>query len=84
MNQLTISDVRFLEGQQLEISLSNGHKILYDMSKKIETARFMALKQKELFLQGRVIENRLIVWQDEIELSLDEILLNVSNERIYT
>lgn len=79
MAEIRIEAVRFLEGHQLDILLSNGHRIIYNLQPKLVTARFADLNQPELFSKGEVIEGKVICWNTNTELSLDEIILYVNN-----
>lgn len=79
MADIRIEAVGFLEGYRLDILLSNGHRIIYNLQPKLVTARFADLNQPELFSKGEVIEGRVICWNANTELSLDEILLYVNN-----
>lgn len=80
MENLKMTEVDFLNDYLLTVSLSNGHKIVYDMKPVVRTARFQTLLDAEEFKKGELVEERLIRWSGQVELSLEEILLNLSNE----
>lgn len=71
---LLIEQVDFLDNYSIEIRLSSGHYVSYDMKPKLGTIRFSELRQKRVFQQGRIIEGQFICWDSNIELTLAEIL----------
>lgn len=81
MANLWIEDIRFLKDYFIEITLSNRHKIIYDIKTKLITARFKDLEDEELFLSGRLLDGNTICWSPGIELSLEEIMINISNRK---
>lgn len=83
MFQLRITDVKFHENYKLDISLSNGHGILYDISPKLKTARFQTLQSQSLYRSGQLATDSMICWEDGTELTLDEIVLELTNQIPY-
>ena len=81
MASLWIEDIRFRKDYLIEITLSNHHKIIYDIKPKLITARFRDLEDEELFLSGRLFDGNTICWSPGIELSLEEIMINISNRK---
>lgn len=77
MHDLKISQVEFLDDYRINILLCNGHGIIYDMKPKLKTIRFIDLAQKEIFIRGQVIGQRIIRWNASTEISLGEILNQV-------
>ena len=74
----TIKSVKVLKDMVLEVVFNNGTNKKYDMKiliKKHEV--FKALEDKELFNKVRVdIGGYGIIWNDEIDLSSEEIWAN--------
>ncbi len=83
MCRFRIVGVTFLDDYKLDITLSNGHGILYDISPKLKTARFQNLHQVSLFRSGQLSQDGIITWRDGTELSLDEIILELTNQMPY-
>lgn len=73
-----IVKVIFKENFLLNIFLTNGGNIIYDLKPKLVTARFRDIENWEQFCTGKVIEGKIIRWNLTTELSLDEILLNLN------
>lgn len=71
-----IEKVYFLDNFQLDILLSDGTRLIYDMRPKLETARFCDLADKQLFLGGKVINAQQVSWDNGAEIFLDEILMD--------
>lgn len=71
---LEMSEVRFLEDFKLEVLLTNGDRIIYSLKLKRTTARFKEIEDWDRFCGGKVIDGNRIVWPNETELSIDEIL----------
>lgn len=79
MADIRMEDISFMEDYQLNILLSSGHRIIYNLRPKLVTARFADLTQPGLFSAGKIIEGKIIRWNSNTELSLDEIILTVNN-----
>lgn len=82
MTDIKIRDVSFEKDFEIRILLNNGHKIIYNMKPKLETARFLDLKDIDLFKKGTVKKGKSIYWNDSTELTLDEIMMGVTNNGI--
>lgn len=80
MDCLIIKDIKFLDQYKLDILLSNGHGILYDLAPKIKTARFQILEDQAIYYQGHLTPDGMIRWQGGTELDLDEIVLDLINQ----
>lgn len=74
---LIIKDVKFLQDFQILLTLSNGHRIIYNIAAKLETARFYHISDKVLFQRGYIAEGVIIRWDEVTELSLEEILFEI-------
>lgn len=71
-----IAEVKFIEEYIILISLRNGHELVYDMKPRLVTARFRDLADWKLFSEGRIMNsNKIIKWNDNTEISIEEILL---------
>lgn len=73
-----IKKVSYMENYQLDIMLGNGHRIIYNMEPKLITARFRDLSDRKLFYAGQITDNgKVIRWNENTELSINEIMLHV-------
>lgn len=78
---IKIERVIFLEDYQLDILLSNSHRIIYNLEPKLKTARFSDLSDPEIFSSGDLNDNKVICWNVPAELSLEEILFSVTQTK---
>lgn len=62
----------------VEIYLTNGHRIVYDLFPRLNTARFYHMDEA-LFKKGQLVNGNMIHWDDSTELSLEEILYDISD-----
>lgn len=83
MEQLKILHVEFLENYCMYISLSNGHGIMYDMKSKIKTARFQSLQSEDMYKKGNLFFDGTIRWKNDTELTLEEVIMEVTNQIPY-
>lgn len=77
MGKLTIQDLEFLDNYNIYIHLANGHSIIYDLKKKLKTARFTVLNSIEEFRKGELVQNKMIRWNESTEISLEEIFMHI-------
>lgn len=71
---LQITRVDIVDGQTLDIELSNGHLILFDTRRLYETGRsYDSLRDLEL-LPRPSTDGRNIFWRDGTCIALEEIL----------
>lgn len=82
MTESKIKAIEFLDNYQIKIFLENDHCIIYNMKPKLETVRFHDLCNPDLFSRGRLSKGHIIQWDYNVELSLEEILEQVSNSFI--
>lgn len=78
---LYIEQVKFSEDFLMDIQLSNQHRIIYDLKSVLNTLRFRDLNNKKLFQSGVLVKQRIIRWNETIELSMEEILYMVNKVR---
>lgn len=78
MGDIEILEVKFLENFKVDLYLSNGHRIIYNLKPKLITARFKELECWDYFAQGKIKRGKVIYWDENTELTLGEILINVS------
>lgn len=78
VSDVRMTGVKFLEDYRLEVYLTNGHEVIYNLQPKLVTARFKGIDEWERFSRGKIINGSRIVWEDNMELSLDEILTNIT------
>lgn len=83
MRRLKITAIRFLADYKLDISLSNGHGILYDISPQINTVRFLSLQNNSIYKNGSLLADDVISWPSGTELTLDEIFLELTSQMPY-
>lgn len=76
--KLHIVQIKFNSDNTISIELSNGHWVIYDMSNKRETARFADVFAENIFAEGQLIGDKVIRWNESMELSLEEILLEIN------
>lgn len=70
----TIVNVKAKDNYTLEIELSNKHKIICDMSTRLEGVRFCGLIDLEFFKEVHVKNPYTIEWDSMCEITIDEIL----------
>lgn len=78
MTESKIKNIEFLDNYQIKICLKNEHCIIYNMKPRLDTARFQDLCNPSLFFRGRLVKGHIIQWDYAIELSLEEILNQIS------
>lgn len=83
MEQLQIKAINFSTDYKLNITLSNGHGIIFNFISIINTARFQQLKDVSLFKKGYLSNNGVICWSCGTELTLDEIMMELTNQMPY-
>lgn len=79
MPGIRMEEVSFEDGYQLNILLSNGHRIIYNLRPKLCTARFHDISDRRIYEKGKLVNGKVIRWNDNTELSLGEIMINVNN-----
>lgn len=55
------------------VRLDNGHAILVDMKKKLFTARFSELRDKQVFTAART-DGKVIYWPGGLSLTIGELV----------
>lgn len=76
MQKQGVTDIAFLENYIIDISFAGGHRVIYNLEPKLKTARFRDLMENDIFYRGKLVGN-LIRWTGNIEISLEEILIQV-------
>lgn len=71
---LKIEQVEFRPDYKLYIVLTNHEILEYDMKKELRKARFMDISDLEVFLNGVVVQKKIIRWNDATEITLEELL----------
>ena len=61
----------------LLIELDNRHKILYDMTKRLQAVRFNVLADLSVFKNISVEYGNTLVWNSLCQISIDEIFNNI-------
>lgn len=79
MSEIRMESVEFGDDYRLNILLSNGHGIIYNLKPKLITARFRDICDPEVYKKGRVAKGKIIRWNGNTELTLGEIMLNVND-----
>lgn len=69
-----IEKVSFEDDFLIYLLLSDGKNIVFDMKPKLNTARFKAIDDETKFKSGELVSVRRIVWENETELTLSEII----------
>ena len=75
---LQITRVDIVDGQTLDIELSNGHLILFDTRRLPETNHYYDSLRELDALPRPYTDGRNIFWQDGPRISLEDILLWLS------
>ena len=83
MDSNMICHLDFQENYELCISLHNGQKIYYDLKPKLHTMRFADILDKELYKQGRLLKSKIIRWNGNTEITVDEILADIEKREEY-
>lgn len=83
MKSNMIYHLDFQENYELCISLNDGQKIYYDLKPKLHTMRFIDILDKKLYKQGKLLRNRIIRWNGNTEITLDEILADIEKRKEY-
>lgn len=66
--------VQFNEGTSLEVTSQNGEVKLYDMSVLFDKyPQLNSLKNRELFISGKLVGAYGIIWNDEIDIEVETI-----------
>lgn len=78
MGTASIREVEFFDDYKIYIHLTNDHAIIYDLKKKLNTARFTVLSCIEVFKKGKLIQNKIIRWDESTEISLEEIMTHIT------
>lgn len=66
--------VQFNEGTSLEVTFQNGEVKLYDMSVLFDKyPQLNSLKNRELFISGKLVGAYGIIWNDEIDIEVETI-----------
>ena len=58
----------------IAIELSNHHKIIYDMKPRLQTIRFCEIADLKLFEAVRIDHGNTLVWNDQCQITIDEII----------
>ena len=67
-------DLRFLEGTALEVRFQDGKVMKYDMCALFgKYPQLTALKDRDLFLSGKLMGPYGIMWNDELDIEVETI-----------
>lgn len=77
ISKIDITSIEFLDEYQINIYLSNGHRIVYNMKPKMNTMRFSEVFALGKFETASIVNGQIIRWAGNIELTLDEIMHQV-------
>ena len=58
----------------LLIELSNHHRIIYDMKPRLKSIRFCGLADLKEFQSFRVEHGNTLVWNNQCQITIDEII----------
>lgn len=68
------SELRFGEGTVLELRFQNGEVKAYDMAALFDKyPQLQALRDRDLFLQGKLMGSYGIIWNDELDIEAETI-----------
>ena len=69
--------VEFLDGTALVVTFQNGKMKKFDMQTLFsQYPQMKALKDRELFLSGRLVKSYGIIWNDDLDIEAETIYLN--------
>lgn len=60
------------EQYRLEVFLSNGTTVILNMAARLNSIRFMALKE-QAFFESATTDGQYIWWGNQVEISLSEV-----------
>lgn len=80
-DMIKMEKVSFLENFQLEVLLTDGRICSYDLRPKLKTVRFYDLDTWDAFSSGFLKRGLFICWNNGVELSIDEILLDGKTDK---
>lgn len=83
MNGINIASIELLDDYQLGIILCNSHRIIYNLKPKLNTIRFIDISDQHIYKNAVLIHNRIIRWNDNTEITLGEILADITNKKEY-
>lgn len=70
-------DLKFKEGTKLELSFQSGEVKEYDMNNLFtKYPQLEALKDRELFLSGKLMGPYGIIWNDELDIEAETIYMD--------
>ena len=68
------ADLAFKEGTVLEVTFQDGKVLQYDMQQLFDKfPQLSALRDRELFLSGRLLGTSGIVWNDDLDIEAETI-----------
>lgn len=77
------TNLSFLDGTALELSFQSGEVKEYDMASLFEKyPQLTALRDRELFLSGRLMGSYGIIWNDELDIEVETIYADGRTVRI--
>ena len=69
--------VEFLDGTALAVTFQNGKTKKFDMKTLFsQYPQMKALKDRQLFLSGRLVKSYGIIWNDDLDIEAETIYLN--------
>ncbi len=67
-------DLKFSDGTSLEVTFDDGSVKIYDVKTLFSKyPQLQALENRSLFLQGKLIGNYGIIWNDELDVETETI-----------
>lgn len=83
MAEERIAEVKYAEEYQMSVVLNDGQEIRCNMKAKLVTARFRDLEDETIFRSGKIMRSgRIIKWNDNTEMAIEEIMLQAEQDVI--
>ena len=68
------SEIKYLDGTSIEVRCEDGFVKRFDLSVLFEKyPQLKALRDRELFLQGKLMGSYGIIWNDELDLEVETV-----------
>lgn len=76
---LKITRVDALDGDTLDVELSNGHTLLVDLSQTLKTERYASLNDGTVFCCPKT-DGNCVLWRSGVSMTMETLLSMVCSE----
>lgn len=70
-------ELKMLEDYRICLMTCKGDKVIYNLKPRLDTLRFADVRDRELFMQGKLVDGRIIRWNENTELAVEEIIRDI-------